>query len=329
MQCLEVVLAEPCHQRAIRAGRSFFKTSEGGDRRDLGDGYEALVGLYQTFVLGDRPFVNVDVSHKSFPIAMTMIEYIEHYGLRMNVTKETTITNSRFIIPFIKGINVIYEPPKSFGTAPRVYKVNGLSNYPASEHKFQSDKGTVTILEYFKSRNYQLKYPKLPCLSVGPVAKNIFLPLELCRIEEGQALNVSIIDWFRIVYLITISSFIFYQRKDGVNQVSEMIKFAATPTNVRKNKILDLLRYFNHNIDPTISRFGIHIAGDFITVNTRLLPAPQLEYRNSRYLSPMNGSWRSDRCQFLITRQKAHKWAILVDSRTPYNKAADFEDMVN
>lgn len=192
MQCLEVVLAAPCSQRSVRAGRSFFKSSDEGGRKNLGDGYEALVGLYQTFVLGDKPFVNVDVSHKSFPIALPMIEYMEMYGLKMRITPTTTITNPRYIVPFIRGINIVYEPPKSFCAAPRVYKVNGLSEQPACSQKFTVEDKVLTVQEYFRSRNYEIKFPKLLCMHVGPPAKKIYLPMELCRIEEGQALNVSI-----------------------------------------------------------------------------------------------------------------------------------------
>lgn len=191
LQCLEVVLAAPCHSTAIRAGRSFFKNSNDGERYELGDGYEALVGLYQSFVLGDRPFVNVDVSHKSFPIAMPMIEYLERFALRSKINPQSMLGNTYQLINFIKGINIVYEAPASFATAPRVYKVNGLSPQPANEQKFKLDDKTMTVSEYFRSRNYNLKYPKLHCLHVGPPAKNIYLPIELCRIEEGQALNVS------------------------------------------------------------------------------------------------------------------------------------------
>ncbi|KAM8708364.1 hypothetical protein ACLKA7_015353 [Drosophila subpalustris] len=312
LQCLEVVLAAPCNMRSIRAGRSFFKTSENGARVNLGDGYEALVGLYQSFVLGDKPFVNVDVSHKSFPISMPVTEYISTYALNGRQSDLRNYTLSHWdltsINSFIRGINIIYEPPKSFGTAPRVYKVNGLSPQIASQQKFELDGKAMTIEAYFSSRNYKLQYPKMQCLHVGPPAKNIYLPIELCRIEEGQALN----------------------RKDGANQVSAMIKFAATSTTERKNKIMNLLKYFNHNADPTVSRFGIHIAGDFITVSTRCLLAPQLEYNNSNFKGPMNGSWYMDRCQFLKVNQKSHKWAILncESSRIPYAKLGEMERLV-
>nr|XP_036670574.1 protein argonaute-2 isoform X7 [Drosophila suzukii] len=290
LQCMEVVMASPCHNKAIRAGRSFFKMAEPGQRRELDDGYEALIGLYQAVILGDKPFLNVDISHKSFPIAMTVIEYLERYGLKTKINNTTNLDNSRrYIEPYLKGINVVYTPPQSFATAPRVYKVNGLSRSPASSQTFEQEGKMITIVDYFKSRNFKLQFPQLHCLHVGPPMKNILLPIELCSIEAGQPLN----------------------RKDGATQVANMIKFAATSTNERKGKIMHLLKFFQHNLDPTISRFGIRIANDFIVVSTRTLNPPQVEYQGNKWCGVRNGSWRMDNMRFLEPKQKSHKWAIV------------------
>ncbi|XP_034111510.1 protein argonaute-2 isoform X2 [Drosophila albomicans] len=310
MQCLEVVLAEPCNKNAIRAGRSFFMKSGNGPPVELRDGYEALVGLYQSFVLGDKPFVNVDVSHKSFPMSMPVIDYmVNHNRIRMDDIRSGSCNNNLWnVLSFLKGINIVYEPPKSFASTPRAYKVNGFSQQPPKMLKFESDGKVITVEEYFASRGYKLQYPNLYCLHVGPPAKNIYLPVELCRIEEGQALN----------------------RKDGANQVSAMIKFAATSTNVRKQKIMDLLKHFNHNADPSVSRFGIRITNDFITVASRLLMAPQLEYNGKNFQSPSNGSWYMNRCQFLKTHEKQHKWSIMDcdKSRIQYGKLEELASLV-
>ncbi|KAH8379008.1 hypothetical protein KR009_002612 [Drosophila setifemur] len=310
MQCLEVVLATPCHNKAIRAGRSFFKMSEPGQRWELGDGYEALVGLYQACMLGDSPYLNVDISHKSFPISMSVIEYIEKFGLREKINNNTDLSRStRYIEPFLKGINIVYTPPKSFGSAPRVYKVNGFSRNSASRQTFELDGKSLTVADYFKSRQYNLQYPHLLCLHVGPPMKNIFVPIELCHIEPGQALN----------------------RKDGATQVSNMIKFAATSTNDRKKKIVNLLNFFNHNLDPTISRFGIRIGADFIMVHTRTLSPPQVEYKGNNCCSVRNGSWRMDNMAFLEPKPVLHKWAVLycAGQRTiPFAQVSGFERMM-
>ncbi|XP_037719022.1 protein argonaute-2-like [Drosophila subpulchrella] len=309
MQCLEVVMAAPCHNKAVRAGRSFFKTSEPGERRELEGGYEVLVGLYQAVVLGDHPFLNADISHKSFPIAMPMIEYVERFVLKSKVNTTTSLENSRRLMEsFLKGIDVIYTPPKSFAANSRVYKVNGLSRSPATNQTFEHEGTTITVADYFGSRNFKLQYPQLHCLHVGSPTKQIYLPIELCQIDGGQALN----------------------RKDGATQVANMIKFAATSTNVRRAKIMTLLKFFQHNNDPTISRFGIKIAADFMMVDTRTLRAPEVEYQGKQTCKPRNGSWRMDTMKFLKAEPKAHKWAIVYHDppqgrKMPYNQVSEFE----
>jgi len=207
MQCLEVVMAAPCHNKAVRSGRSFFKTSEPGERQELEGGYEALVGLYQAVVLGDHPFLNADISHKSFPIAMPMIEYVERFVLKSKVNTTTSLENSRRLIEsFLKGLEVIYTPPKSFAADSRMYKVNGLSRSPATSQTFEHEGTTTTVADYFGSRNFKLQYPQLHCLHVGSLAKQIYVPIELCQIDGGQALNVSLILKFAI-YCLNLVTF--------------------------------------------------------------------------------------------------------------------------
>ncbi|XP_033244091.1 protein argonaute-2-like isoform X1 [Drosophila miranda] len=289
LQCLEVVLAAPCHNTARRAGRSFFKRSDPGNAFDLKDGYEALVGLHQTFVLGDRPFVNVDISHKAYPKAMSIIDYIEHYQ-RQKIDKSTNLDYRRSDIEsFLNDIYIIYDPPACLGSAPRVFRVNGLSKAPASTQTFELDGKETTVAKYFKSREYDLKFPNLLCLHVWPPLKRIYLPIELCRMDDGQTMKC----------------------KDTAARVAAMLKFAGTSTNERKAKIVRLLEYFKHNLDPTISHFGIRLGNDFIVVNTRTLNAPQIEYKNNNLASVRNGSWRMDRMQFFEPKPKPHKWAIL------------------
>ncbi|KAH8239991.1 hypothetical protein KR032_010021, partial [Drosophila birchii] len=312
MQCLEVVMAAPCHNKAIRSGRSFYKMSLPGKRRELEDGYEALVGLYQAFMLGDRPFLNVDISHKSFPMEMPVIEYLERFVLKQKINQSTDLGQSRGTIEtFLKGLNVVYTPPKSFNAMPHCWKCGGLSRDPASRQTFEMENKVLTVADYFRSRKYMLQFPQLQCLQVGPPQKNLMVPIELCHIEGGQALN----------------------RKDGVTQVSNMIKFAATSTNERKAKIMDLMKFFQHNMDPTISRFGIRIANEFIMVHTRTLVPPQVEYQGNKSCSVRNGSWRMDNMRFLKPKPKPHRWAILYfdpprGRKMPYNQVADFEHKI-
>ncbi|XP_060653097.1 protein argonaute-2 isoform X3 [Drosophila nasuta] len=188
MQCLEVVLAEPCNKNAIRAGRSFFMKSGNGAPVELRDGYEALVGLYQSFVLGDKPFVNVDVSHKSFPMSMPVIDYmVNHNRIRMDDIRSGNCNNNlRDVFSFLKDINIVYEPPKIFASTPRAYKVNGFSQQPPKMLKFESDGKVITVEEYFASRGYKLQYPNLYCLHVGPPAKTFICLWSCAALRRGK-----------------------------------------------------------------------------------------------------------------------------------------------
>ncbi|XP_041452382.1 protein argonaute-2 [Drosophila obscura] len=306
MQVLEVVLASPCHSTAIRAGRSFFKRSEPGKEHNIGEGYEALIGLYQSVVLGDRPFVNVDICHKSFALPTSVMEYIERYHGE-EIDKKTNLELKRQDIDaFLRGIKVIYKPPVSFEKPTSVFKVVGLSEFPASKQTFDLEGKRTTVEAYFASCSYTLQFPNLLCLRVGSALKEIYLPMELCAIEDAQLLN----------------------RKDPVAQVAAMIKYAATSTNQRRAKIMHMLSFFKHNLDPTIARFGIRLESDFITVDTRLLEAPMVEYKGNCLLSVKNGAWCMERAKFYATKPNDHKWAIIYGGQMMYNQVEDFKEHV-
>lgn len=94
-----------------------------------------------------------------------------------------------------------------------------------------------------------------------------------------------------------------------------MIRFAATSTNKRKEKIMNILRFFDHNDSQIVRNFGIVLGSQFIKVQSRVLPAPFMEYLNGRTVTTSRGAWRMDGQQFLITSKtpNGHKWAILYE----------------
>lgn len=60
-------------------------------------------------------------------------------------------------------------------------------------------------------------------------------------------------------------------KKCTENQTRNIIKTAATSTDVRKQKIMALLQKITHNQSPVIRGFGLSIDGDFTKVPARLL----------------------------------------------------------
>lgn len=60
-------------------------------------------------------------------------------------------------------------------------------------------------------------------------------------------------------------------KKCTENQTRNIIRTAATSTDDRKQKIMNLLRQITHNQSPVIQGFGLNVDGDFIKVPARQL----------------------------------------------------------
>lgn len=189
LQVLEVVLASNNHSRGIRVGRSFFRKPERSF--DLTGGFEAWTGLYQAAILGEQPFLNVDIAHKSFPRESTLIDYLRDQDIDPNNDLSQSRWQYNDVQSFLKGIDIVYKPPKEFGATEKKYRVLDIGR-PASQLKFRTDDGVEqTVQAYFQSRGVRLEYPNLNCLQVGSTVRSISLPMEFCSIPGGQALNVS------------------------------------------------------------------------------------------------------------------------------------------
>lgn len=202
LQVLEVVLASKNHMTSVRVGRSFFRKPK--QFYDLSDCYEMYTGIYQAALLGEEPFFNVDIAHKSFPQAITILEVLDE----KRISPQNTITDNRALNglkQFLKGLRIIYDAPKCFGIEPRQYTVRNIG-LPATKSMFTNTDGVkMSVHQYFNSRGYTIKYPHLNCLDVGSTTKSISLPMELCSVAPDQVLNVS------CVIIINNSDRIFYK----------------------------------------------------------------------------------------------------------------------
>lgn len=103
-----------------------------------------------------------------------------------------------------------------------------------------------------------------------------------------------------------------------------MIRQAATPTIVRKEKIEKILKEINYNQSMTVQKFGLRVDDKFAQIFARLLDAPRLEYAGGKTIQPTLGVWRPDNMPF-ITSMNATKWGVLVlDERTREPLVNDF-----
>lgn len=160
---------------------------------------------------------------------------------------------------------------------------------------------------YFQSKyKLQLKFPNLPCIRTLPAEKNINLPMEFCSLAANQAV----------------------MKRCTEMQTRNMIKQAATSTDVRRGKIMTLLRDIRHNESPVLQQFGVSLAADFTTVKARVLSAPTLEYAGKKQVQPRLGVW-NPAGTFLYPVQ-LNNWAVLImDQRANERSVYELADNVS
>lgn len=160
--------------------------------------------------------------------------------------------------------------------------------------KFKNEAGVeMTVLDYFKSRNYAIRFPAMPTIQVGNAIRKIQLPIELCSVSANQAV----------------------MKRCTETQTRNMIKVAATSTDIRRAKIMDILKKIDHNRSATLQQFGIGVGTDFTAVKARILDPPTLQYGEQRTVRPNKGVWNAAG-NFLFPKD-IDNWSILcMDQRT-------------
>ncbi len=150
----------------------------------LGDNYELWTGLYQATVLGGRPYLNVDIAHKAFPMEMKIIDCLDQ---KVDLRRELLPQYQRNLQSHLNGLMIKYAIPGHDASA-RTFKFFGLaSNSKNQKFKSDQDKKEYTIEQYFQTvRNVRIQYPLLPTVKLGNAIKNITVPMEFCSIAGNQ-----------------------------------------------------------------------------------------------------------------------------------------------
>ncbi|XP_078039817.1 argonaute 2 [Augochlora pura] len=298
LQALDIILRHGSANKCVNVGRSLFPHPEPGKVVPLSNGLDLWVGIFQSAIVGWKPFLNVDVAHKGFPTPQSIIDLMkelckhprDEYPLE-NITPADVNRNGDKITKYLKGLKIQYEIPRQ-SNSKRTYRVNGLVECPR-KNVFALENGQkCTVENYFaQQKNYKLQYPELPCLWVGSRSneRRIHLPAELCTIVAGQVI----------------------QKKMDESQTSQLIKYAATDTGRRKQKIMNGFARMKLNEEPTlVKEFNLSVSPNFEKVPARVLDPPQLLYGVQRPVNVMKGVWRAT--NFLKSSNLAdNEWTIL------------------
>jgi eukaryotic translation initiation factor 2C len=185
LQVLDIVLRELPTHRYSPVGRSFYSPNL-GTRKTLGEGLESWRGFYQSI----RPTqmglsLNIDMSSTAFIEPKTVMEFI-HDLLNKDLSRGLTNSDLLKIKKALKGIKVEVTHR---GSIRRKYRVSGLTNQATKDLQFPVDEeGSLkSVTDYFREMyGYIIRHPLLPCLQVGSQQRPNYLPMEVCKIVEGQ-----------------------------------------------------------------------------------------------------------------------------------------------
>ncbi|CAK9297293.1 unnamed protein product, partial [Gordionus sp. m RMFG-2023] len=278
----------------IPVGRSLYSPPDA--MKDLGEGCELWMGRFQSV----RPTqwkmtLNVDLAATAFYQPISMITFINEFFR----SRQPMVNLSNYQrVQLQKELKNLKVRVNHQGSVKRTYVIRELTKVPATQLSFSMErdgnKENVTVADYFSNHYHQqLKYPNLPCLRVGSLQKQIYLPMEVCTLKDGQKKNNKLSD----------------------NMVANMIKYTAIPAPERQKKILGLIKEANFNSDPIMKAFGITVDDKLMDVDGRVIDPPTISYvgRNTSMASinPQKGVWDMRNGEKFIKGSTISNWALM------------------
>ncbi|KAH6928600.1 hypothetical protein HPB50_017370 [Hyalomma asiaticum] len=274
VQALEIIIRYGPSTRLSVVGRSLYRPPRGN--ASLGGGLELWHGFQTSLRPGQwKPFVNVNTMMTAFfepgPLVALMGKILGDRGGDLNM-RDVGELDSFQIFRLNKKlkklkVHVTHLPYR------RRYVIEKVTAVPASRRTFGSP--PISVAEYFADKYQPLLYPNLPCVVVG--SKNSYIPVEVCEVIPGQHCK----------------------RKLDENQTSTVIRKAAVPPKDRFRNIEEDVKGCIAANKPYLDHFGIRVSDKPVQLSARVLPAPDVVYKDQKLAQPTNGAWELQDKQFL------------------------------
>ncbi|KAG9456830.1 hypothetical protein H6P81_001338 [Aristolochia fimbriata] len=302
IQVLDIVLRESPTLRHTPVGRSYF-SREFGQPRPLGEGLECWQGFYQSI----RPTqmgltVNIDLAATAFYEPIEVIDFVMQLLNIRDPRRPMSDSERLKVKKALRTVKVLI----THRSEKRKYKISGVSSMPARDLRFNDEQGrSLSVAQYFKERySFTLQHAHWPCLQVGSDNKPTYLPMEVCKIVEGQK----------------------YARKLNERQVSEILKATCQRPQARERSIQKTIAYNKYSEDKYVKEFGMGISDRMAPIEARVLPAPELKYfGNGRESScrPSVGAWNMINRK-MINGAKIDCWVCVNFSRHDVATVSNF-----
>ncbi|XP_057959828.1 protein argonaute 10-like isoform X1 [Malania oleifera] len=302
LQVLDIVLRELSTRRYCPVGRSFFSPDIRMPQR-LGDGVESWCGFYQSI----RPTqmglsLNIDMSSAAFIEPLPVIEFVAQLLGKDVLSRPLSDSDRIKIKKALRGVKVEVTHR---GNVRRKYRVSGLTSQPTRELVFPVDDNCTmkSVVEYFQEMyGFTIQQSHLPCLQVGNQKKANYLPMEACKIVEGQR----------------------YTKRLNEKQITALLKVTCQRPRDRENEILQTVQHNDYGHDPYAKEFGMKISEKLASVEARILPAPWLKYHETgkeKDCLPQVGQWNMMNKK-MINGMTVSRWACINFSRSVQESVA-------
>ncbi|KAG8492724.1 hypothetical protein CXB51_010450 [Gossypium anomalum] len=273
LRALDIVLRElpATNTSYCPVGRSFYFRDE--QRKDLDQGLQAWRGFYQSTRPTQRGLsLNIDVSSTAFIQPLPVIEFVTNL-LNRNVSSGLLYDADRVKIK--KALLGVKVQVTHRGNMRRKYRISGLTSQATGQQTFPVDeRGTEkSVVDYFsETYGITIQRTQWPCLQVGSQQRPIYLPMEVCKIVDGQR----------------------YSKRLNEKQITGLLEFTCQHRKKREDDILKTVKKNAYVSSKCKTEFGIIITEKLALVNARILPAPLLKYHDTgkqKNCLPQVGQW--------------------------------------
>ncbi|XP_038974733.1 protein argonaute MEL1-like isoform X2 [Phoenix dactylifera] len=306
IQALDVVLRVYPSENYVTVARSFF-SPEFGNRSPIGGGLECWRGYYQSL----RPTqmglsLNIDIAATSFYMDMEVVRFALEYLEIQDTRSPLSYSNIEKLNKALKGLKIEVTHRQD---SRQQFRIRGITSLPLKELKFPlNDQETKKpVLDYFREKyNYKLRLVSWPCLQAGSDNKPIYLPMEVCKIVQGQR----------------------YSKKLKDEQATAIGRSMCHRPPQRRDRILEMVKCNNKisDEDRVEGDFGISIAQDLAPVEARILPTPVLKYHDSgvdKTVRPVMGQWNMINKK-MVTAARIDYWTCIDFSSSHLDAASQF-----
>ncbi|KAI3509006.1 hypothetical protein L1887_24029 [Cichorium endivia] len=130
----------------------------------------------------------------------------------------------------LRGVNVEVTHR---GNMCRKYRISGLTSQATRELNFPvDDRGRMkSVVEYFtETYGFSIQHIQWPCLQIGITNRPNYLPMEVCKIVEGQR----------------------YSKRLNERQITALLKVTCQRLQERENDIFKTVSHNAYGQDPTL-----------------------------------------------------------------------------